>query len=113
MAMLVVLLEVDEGELTLGSRAADQLARLGVTSVALLGDERTVCVVVEGWAFDPVGSASQVASAISAATRSVRVLRPLMHAAVAGPPTAETYRSGSGGAQEGNHEAHAAKVHIR
>ncbi len=82
MAMLVVLLDADEGEVTLGSRAVDQLARLGVTSVALLGDERTVCIVLEGWAFDPTGSAGEVVSAISRGTRSVRVLRSLMYTAV-------------------------------
>ena len=51
MAMLVVLFESDEGEVLLGSRAVTRLARLGVTSVALLSDDRTICVVLEGWAF--------------------------------------------------------------
>jgi hypothetical protein len=49
MAMLVVLLEADGGDVPLGSRAVDRLARLGVTNVALLRDERTVCTVLEGW----------------------------------------------------------------
>ena len=57
MAMLVVLLEADGGDVPLGSRAVNRLARLGVTNVALLRDEQTVCMVLEGWAFDPACSA--------------------------------------------------------
>jgi len=49
MAMLVVLLEVDRGDVPLGPRAVGRLARLGVTNVALLRDEQTVCMVLEGW----------------------------------------------------------------
>jgi len=85
--MLVVLLEADEGEVTVGSRAVDQLARLGVTSLALLGDKRTACIVVDGWAFDPVRSADQVVSAISDGTRSARVLHSVMFTAVAALPS--------------------------
>jgi len=81
-ATLVVLLEADEGEVTLGSRAVGHLARLGVTSVAVFGDERTLCIALEGWAFDAAGSANEVVSAISVATRSVQVLRPVMHTAM-------------------------------
>jgi hypothetical protein len=79
MAMLVVLLESDEGELLLGSRAMNGLARLGVSSVALLADERTTCVVLEGWAFDAARSACDAVAAISRTSRSVRVLSSVMH----------------------------------
>jgi hypothetical protein len=82
MAMLVVLLEADGGDVPLGSRAVDRLSRLGVTNVALLRDEQTVCMVLEGWAFDPAGSASEVVSTISAGTRSGRALQPVMQIAV-------------------------------
>src|ERR1700694_198508 len=96
MAMLVVLLETEEGEVALGSHAVSDLARAGVTSVALLGDERTICIVVEGWAFDPARSARVVLRAISAARRSIRVLRPVMHTSVEGvPATVEMNKSGS------------------
>ena len=82
MSMFVVLLEADEGEVTVGSRAIDQLAHLGVTSLALLRDERTACVVLDGWAFDPARSSDQVVSAISAGARSTRALHSVMFTAV-------------------------------
>ena len=95
MAMLVVLFESDEGEVLLGSRAVTRLARLGVTSVALLSDDRTICVVLEGWAFDPAGSPSDVVSAISAITRSARTLQPAMQITVEGVPrTCEAGKTG-------------------
>jgi hypothetical protein len=81
----------------------DRLARLGVTNVALFSDDRTICIVLEGWAFDPAGSASDVVSAISAATRSTRGLQPAMQITVESVP-----RNWSGGtgqplnAEEGN-----------
>jgi hypothetical protein len=78
MAMLVVLLQAAEGDVPLGSVAVSSLARLGVTNVAVLRDEQTICVVLEGWAFDPVGSVSEVLSTISAATRSTQTLHSAM-----------------------------------
>jgi hypothetical protein len=54
------------------------------TNVALLRDEQTVCMVLEGWAFDPVGSASEVVSTISVGMRSGRALQPVMQIAVEG-----------------------------
>ena len=84
MAMLVVLLEADGGDVPLGPRAVARLARLGVTNVALLRDEQTVCMVLEGWAFDPVGSASEVVSTISVGMHSGRALQPVMQIAVEG-----------------------------
>jgi len=84
MAMMVVLLESDEGDVQIGSRAVDRLARLGVTNVALLSDDRTICIVLEGWAFDPAGSASDVVSALSGATRATRPLHTAMQITVEG-----------------------------
>jgi hypothetical protein len=84
--MLVVLLQVAEGDVPLGAMAVQWLARLGVTSLALLCDERTFCVVLEGWVFDPAGSTGDVVSAFSAARRSVQTLQPAMQMAVAAVP---------------------------
>lgn len=85
MAMLVVLLEADEHELvSLGSHAVSSLARLGVTTVALLRDAETVCVVLEGWAFDPAESAGDAVASVSPEARSARTLHPVMHMAVHG-----------------------------
>ena len=87
MAMLVVLLESDGGDVALGSHAVDRLGRLGVTSVALLRDERTACVVLEGWAFDPATAACEIISMVSAGMRSARALKPVMQMALQGSST--------------------------
>ncbi len=47
MAMLVVLLETEDGEGVLGSRAVNSLAHLGITSVAVLRDARTMRIVFD------------------------------------------------------------------
>lgn len=82
MAMTVLLLEGAEGEFCLRQELVSRLARLGVTSVQLVRDERTVAVVLEGWLFDPERSAEAAAEAVGA-TPAVRTLRPVMHVAVA------------------------------
>ncbi len=102
MAMLVILLQAAEGDVPLGSLAVSSLARLGVTNVALLRDARTICVVLEGWAFDPVGSVSEVVSAISAATRPTQTLHSAMQMTVkALPRTGGTERTSADGAERG------------
>ena len=60
------------------------MARLGVTTVALLSDAETVCVVLEGWAFDPTESASEAVAAVSPDPRPARTLYPVVHMAVQG-----------------------------
>jgi hypothetical protein len=62
----------------LRSDALSALARLGVTSVALVRDERSLGVVVEGWAFDPIESAEAVIAAVSGRSRRARTLQPVM-----------------------------------
>jgi hypothetical protein len=61
---------------------ADQLAALGVTKLAVLRDEQTTAVAVEGWAFDPARSAEAAARALAADRAAVRVLRPVIESAV-------------------------------
>lgn len=77
MAILLVLMPVGT-KACLRSDALSALARLGVTSVALVRDERSVGVVVEGWAFDPIGSAEAVIAAVSGRSRRARTLQPVM-----------------------------------
>ena len=52
-AMVVVLFPVSDDEPSLQPAALDELARLGVTSIALLRDSSLAGLVLEGWAFDP------------------------------------------------------------
>jgi hypothetical protein len=55
---------------------------LGVASVGLAGDERTLAVVVEGWAFDPVRAADAANAALGVRDREVQALYQLAHVAV-------------------------------
>lgn len=77
MAKLLVLLPAHAGT-CLRSEAVAALARLGVTSVSLVRDDRSTGVVVEGWAFDPVGSAEAVIAAVSGRSRRARALQPVL-----------------------------------
>lgn len=84
MAMMVLLLQNTEGDFCLRQELVAELARLGVTNVALVRDEQTVGVVLEGWAFDPRGSSEAVVDAVAGPTARTRAraLHPLMEVAV-------------------------------
>jgi hypothetical protein len=81
-AILVVLLPASENEPIVQPTVAEELARLGVTRVDVLRDERSVALVVEGWSFDPHRSADAVVSAVGGCGGSVRTLHSVMHLAV-------------------------------
>ncbi len=81
MAMMVVLLDGANGEFCLREELVASLARLGVTNVVLVRDERTVGIVLEGWLFDPAGAAGPAAEALGATPRA-RVLHPVLQLAV-------------------------------
>jgi hypothetical protein len=80
-AMLVVVMDRDDGRALLTPSHLAALGRLGVDSVGLVGDERTLAVVVEGWAFDPVRTANAAHTALGA-DREVQTLYQLAHVAV-------------------------------
>ena len=82
MAMLVVLIPASEAEPSLQPTALSKLARVGVTSVAVVCDDVTLALVVEGWAFDPSRSAEAVLRAVGARAPHARTLYPVMHTAV-------------------------------
>jgi hypothetical protein len=84
--MLVVLLEGNGCEPALSQRALAELARLGITSVSLLRDERVVGLVLEGWAFDPARSADAARAAVAGAETGARTLHPLVQMAVSAAP---------------------------
>lgn len=77
MALMVVMLPTGANA-RLYPDAVTDLARLGVTSLAIVRDDRSVGVVVEGWAFDPTGSADDVLSAICGSRHRARALHPVM-----------------------------------
>jgi hypothetical protein len=79
--MMVLLVSNGGGEFCLREELFSNLARIGVTNVAVVRDDRTVGIVLEGWLFDPVRDARSAAEAVGAAPQ-VRALHPFMHLAV-------------------------------
>lgn len=83
MATAVVLLpaSASQEEPSLQPAMVTALARLGVTGIAVVRDDRTLGIVVEGWAFDPVRSAETLVEALGAQD-GARTLYPLLELAV-------------------------------
>jgi hypothetical protein len=77
--MMVLLLSEADGEFCVRPEQVSELARLGVTNLALVRDGETVGIVLDGWLFDPAGSAEAAALAIGAGGRT---LHPVLHMAV-------------------------------
>jgi len=80
-AMMALLIDEADGEFCLRRELIETLARLGVTSVALLRDRQTVGIVLEGWLLDPARSEGALVEAFGTASR-VRTLHPILHLAV-------------------------------
>jgi hypothetical protein len=80
-AMVVVLFPVSDEEPRLRPAALDELARLGVTSIAVLRDTSVAGLVLEGWAFDPCDT-SRAAWAVAGAREDLRTLQPLVQMAI-------------------------------
>ena len=79
--MAVVLFPVWHEVPALQPSALRALARLGVTSVSLVGDDETAGLVLEGWAFDPA-RAHEAAGAVTGTSDEARTLRPLVQMTV-------------------------------
>src|SRR2546428_810449 len=70
-AMLVVLLADREME-SLGTSSIRRLADLGVTRVGMFRDGQGVAIALEGWAYDPAGSAEATLDVVAADAKEVR-----------------------------------------
>lgn len=81
MAMVVVLFPVADAQPTLEASGLEDLAKLGVTSVALLRDSSVAGVVLEGWAFNSRDSHRAV-HAVAGGREGVRTLQPLVQMSV-------------------------------
>lgn len=81
MALVMVLFPASAEEPSLRPAAIEELARLGVTSVAVLRDTSLAGLVLEGWAFDP-RDAERAAAAVTGMHEDLRVLQPLLQVAV-------------------------------
>lgn len=84
MALLVP--TANAGEPVLGPAVAAQLAGLGVTRVALLGDGDGIGVLLEGWAFDAHLAGAAAAVVFPGAAAGVRLLHEVESVAVARNP---------------------------
>lgn len=81
MAMVVVLFPVSDEEPSVEAPALEVLARLGITSIALLRGPTLAGLVLEGWAFD-LRDANRAARAVAGVREGMQVLQPLVHMAV-------------------------------
>lgn len=80
MAAVAFLIDASQGDVDLGPAVADQLASLGITNLALYRDRQMLCLVLEGWSFDP--SSSPAAASAIGVEPVARLLRPVMQAAL-------------------------------
>lgn len=81
MAMVVVLFPISGDEPRLEPTGLEQLAKLGVTNLALVRDRSVAGLVLEGWAFDACDTQRAVRAVVGAAD-GVRTLQPLVQMAV-------------------------------
>jgi len=77
--MMVVLLDAADEDFSVRPDQISQLARLGVSNLALVRDAQTVGIVLEGWLFDPARSG---AAAVRSVANGGRPLHPVLHVAV-------------------------------
>ena len=81
MAMVVVLFPVSDAEPTLEPAGLEELAKLGVTSIAVVRDGSLAGVVLEGWAFS-ARDTDRAVRAVAGAPAGVRTLQPLVQMGV-------------------------------
>jgi hypothetical protein len=82
-AMAAVLFRISGEEPKLEASVLEELASLGITSVALLRDSCIAGLVLEGWAFD-VCDVDRAARAVAGTSDGVQTLRPLVQMSVSG-----------------------------
>jgi hypothetical protein len=82
MAITLLIAGPGAGEPVIGPGAADQLAELGITRVALLRDSLGIGVVLEGWAFDPARVHEAARAVFPERDSGVRILHEIEHVAV-------------------------------
>jgi hypothetical protein len=81
MGMLVLL--VEDAEVTISATTSERLARIGVSRVELFRGARTTAIALEGWAFDPI--AHRTIAEVVAPGVEARALLPVMRVAVGNP----------------------------
>jgi hypothetical protein len=80
-AMAAVLFPISDEEPKLEASALEELASLGVTSIALLRGSSIAGLVLEGWAFD-ARDVERAARAVAGTSDGVQTLGPLAQMSV-------------------------------
>ena len=83
--MMVVLLEASDAEFCVRPEQVAQLARLGVSNLALVRDRQTVGIVLEGWLFDPARSGAEAVRGLAADGRALHPVLQMAVSAAAAP----------------------------
>jgi hypothetical protein len=81
MATIALVVEGD-AEFSLGARAAERLATLGITNVTVLQGPGSTAILLEGWAFDMSGADVAAQAVFDGSSPSMRLLRPVLQIAV-------------------------------
>lgn len=92
MGLVAFLISGYDREVSFGPATVEKLARLGVTNASVLRDADTVCLVLEGWAFEGAGAATHAASALGEGL-SIRTLHPVMQTALGVVPSESKRRT--------------------
>ena len=79
--MLMVLLADPEMQ-PIGTSSIRRLADLGVTRVGVFRDGVGIAIALEGWAYDPAGSADATLGVVAADAKEVRTLGQVADVAV-------------------------------
>ena len=98
MAMLAVMLPAGGRQVIPGPHAAERLAELGVTHISLLRGDGVALVVLEGWAFDATGSATEVTALVAGDRIEAQTLAAVAYASLTPSPPLESPHVASGGA---------------
>lgn len=82
MAMVMLVADIGAGEPTLGPDAAERLGSLGITHIALLRDQSSTAIVLEGWAFDPARTDEATRALFPAGGTSLRTYHEVQYVGV-------------------------------
>ncbi len=100
MSIVLLILDVADAPFAVGAQAGQELARLGVTRVAVMQDSTTLGVLLEGWAFD-LTSTPRAIDALGVLGMNPRALLPVLDVSVSRPgaDTIDHGRSRNGGSR--------------
>ncbi len=98
MAIVLLLLDGTDAPFALAAKAGRELARLGVTRVAVMQHGATLGVLLEGWAFDSA-STPRAIDALDVLRTEPKVLLPVLDVSVSRPgaDAIDDGRSSTGG----------------